>query len=80
MLRGLRSSCGLLLLSAEALRTFFGRKLFLADRRTQGREKSKRRSRSVGEISYGMNGQLAALRGCQDFKVGREHGDGVDRS
>jgi hypothetical protein len=62
------------LFSPETLMAFFGSKFFLADRRTQIREKSKRLRRHTGEIiSNEIVGSLP-LRGYEDSKVGREHG------
>src|ERR1700730_6379271 len=58
----------------EAVMAFFGEKLFLADRRTQNREKSKRPRRRGERILGRDHRSVGTPSKCDDFKVGGEHG------
>jgi hypothetical protein len=52
--------------------TFFGSKFFLADRRTQIREKGKRLGRLTAQIIWN---EIVGSLPCEDWKAGRERGD-----
>jgi hypothetical protein len=58
----------------EAVMAFFGEKLFLADRRTQYREKSKRRRRPGAGLLGEDTAALAPACRWVDFNLGGEHG------